>query len=532
MTEQTLLLVEVTGIQDYVFSSNQLAQNVGASELVRKASTDWVYQHLPQPNNVDSPQADHSWVVTDRGLEKDSLSAEVIYTGGGNALVLFACDTEAKQFARELSRHTLESAPGLPIVLKRARFDPRTTVLRTLLRELRRDMVQRKLARLPSVPLPGLGVTAACVFTGAPAVVSRYDRLVSEEVRAKLDAESDGNLRLHQLAQQVRGMDLGFLRNFDQIGEKGESSYLALVHTDGNEMGKRFEDLGSDCTTPQQNPDYILALRHFSKSIEAAANEALNATADRLLAATDLREGLIGQKVPVPQDGTDFCLPFRPIVFGGDDVTFVCDGRLGLDLATTYLSAYSSKHLADGNPAHARAGIAVVPSHFPFSRAYDLAEELCRSAKEYISKANESEGLTALDWHFAVSGPLLDLHQIREREYRVTEGPLEMRPVRLSNPNGEWRSWETFRRIVADFQKPESEGGRWEGRRNKVMALRDALRIGSKAVRLFLQAEEPLAEIPGYHNMSIEGWHGGRCGYYDAIEALDFYVSLEGGQMQ
>jgi hypothetical protein len=214
-------------------------------------------------------------------------------------------------------------------------------------------------------------------------------------------------------------------------------------------------------------------------------------------------------------------------------VTFVCDGRLGLDLATTYLSAYSSKCLADGKPAHARAGIAVVTSHFPFSREYDLAEELCRSDKEYISKANESEGLTAVDWHFAVSGPLLDLHQIREREYRVAEGPLEMRPVRLSNPKGDWRSWETFRRIVADFQKPESEGGRWEGRHNKVKALRDALRTSRAAVRLFLQAEDSLAEIPGCHNMSKEGWHGsGRCGYYDAIEALDFYVSLEGGQMQ
>jgi hypothetical protein len=26
------------------------------------------------------------------------------------------------------------------------------------------------------------------------------------------------------------------------------------------------------------------------------------------------------------------CLPFRPLVYGGDDVTFVCDGRLGLVL--------------------------------------------------------------------------------------------------------------------------------------------------------------------------------------------------------
>ncbi|MBC8493019.1 MAG: hypothetical protein H8D43_04460, partial [Chloroflexi bacterium] len=50
MAQQTLMLMEATGIQDYIFGSNQLAQNIGASELVTQATTDWVYERLPQPH--------------------------------------------------------------------------------------------------------------------------------------------------------------------------------------------------------------------------------------------------------------------------------------------------------------------------------------------------------------------------------------------------------------------------------------------------------------------------------------------------
>ena len=36
MSQQVLMLIEATGIQDYIFGSNKLAQNIGASELVRQ----------------------------------------------------------------------------------------------------------------------------------------------------------------------------------------------------------------------------------------------------------------------------------------------------------------------------------------------------------------------------------------------------------------------------------------------------------------------------------------------------------------
>lgn len=41
MASKIMLSVEASGIQEYIFGSNQLAQNIGASELVRRATEDW-----------------------------------------------------------------------------------------------------------------------------------------------------------------------------------------------------------------------------------------------------------------------------------------------------------------------------------------------------------------------------------------------------------------------------------------------------------------------------------------------------------
>ena len=66
----------------------------------------------------------------------------------------------------------------------------------------------------------------------------------------------------------------------------------------------------------------------------------------------------------------------RALVFGGDDVTFVCDGRLGLSLATLYAREFAAETAKrpECGPLTARAGIAIVKTHYPFARAYALAD--------------------------------------------------------------------------------------------------------------------------------------------------------------
>jgi hypothetical protein len=230
------------------------------------------------------------------------------------------------------------------------------------------------------------------------------------------------------------------------------------------------------------------------------------------------RNPQIGGVVPIQGDK----LPFRPIVFGGDDLTFVCDGRLGLTLAARYLQEFEEETRKVGlKHLHACAGVAVVKVHYPFARAYQLSEALAGSAKRYV-RDNPPDDFSALDWHFAAGGLLGSLDEIRTREYQVSEGMLTMRPLRLQEQRPEWRTWPRFVHVVEEFTE------NWADRRNKVIALRGALREGIAAVRRFLTAYgEKLPTLDeSVGSLQETGWSGHICGYFDAIEALDFYVPL------
>jgi hypothetical protein len=97
----------------------------------------------------------------------------------------------------------------------------------------------------------------------------------------------------------------------------------------------------------------------------------------------------------------------------------------------------------------------------------------------------------------------------------------------LEKPPDDWRSWAGFGRVAAEFVI----GPDWRGKRNKVIALREALRGGPEAVVQFRRAYG-LEKLPpwagGIGRLQDTGWDGaGRCGYFDAVEALDFFLPLE-----
>jgi hypothetical protein len=323
------------------------------------------------------------------------------------------------------------------------------------------------------------------------------------------------------LVESVKPPNYEFVYDFGDFGTKHESSYIAVVHTDGNGMGKRFQNFDKE-----NNRDYILKVRDLSRSIEKTSNNALSRTVERLIES--IEDNKIDAKIEISGK-----LPFRPIVFGGDDVTFVCDGRLGLTLAEFYLRTLTSEKLSDKEPLYARAGVAVVKSHYPFSRAVALAEELTKSAKKYIIERQKSpfneKYLSAIDWHFASGGIVGELKDIRDRQYTVnSDNLLYMRPLRLVSTGKDWHSWEIFNKTIEEFR-----GNDWAGRYNKIMSLREALRNGPEAVQQFTTMYDPhhLPKIPGNEDVSSStGWIGKCCTCYDAIEALDFFVPLKGGK--
>lgn len=566
MSKYTLTLLDTVGIQTYIFNSNVLRENIGASELVQRATRLWPFQIARDLGATNVNPGDLTGELTDlndaRHIEDGGLDAEIIYAGGGNCALLFADKDKARAFVTALSRTVLEEAPGLDVVAAHVdEVDLHSDVLVHQVQAALRALGEKKARRRTSMPLLGQATTAACQSTGLPAVGTDADkpglkpaeeppRLLAADILAKLRYVEKANRRLGDYLRHFRDAGLEIPYDFDNFGRAaGDISYIAVVHADGNGMGQRVGQLARDFAAVDKNRAYILALRNFSRAVEAIAQQALGDISALLLRHWDTRKNaIVGQGVVrdeglVPVGGPIalargekwLYIPFRPLVFGGDDLTFVTDGRLGLSLAAAYLAAFE-KAVADHCTAavaaktgiepylaglKACAGVSVVKTHYPFSAAYALAEDLCGNAKRAFDRQ-----VSALDWHFAATGLFGDLDAIRARHYTVKAGHLHLRPVRLPADGVTWRTWPGFTAVT----KTLAMHAEWRDKHNKVVALRQALRDGPEAVKRFRTIYQ-LKELPAWPGgpppLQESGWDVDRCGYFDAVEALDFFVPLE-----
>jgi hypothetical protein len=105
---------------------------------------------------------------------------------------------------------------------------------------------------------------------------------------------------------------------------------------------------------------------------------------------------------------------------------------------------------------------------------------------------------------------------------------LAMRPVRLNDNGSDWRTWSGFTQVVKEF----STGKDWKGRKNKVLVLRQVLRGGINTTQQFIQTYR-LQQLPRFpessgqsEQLARDGWLNRACGYFDAIEAMEFYLAL------
>ncbi len=548
MRNFTVTVLDTTGIQPYIFGSNRLRENIGASYLVSQATDNWAREALDtlkakinrevyafNPENPENHQPDAK-----PNIEDDELAAELVYAGGGNTILLFSDKQYAVQFTQILSKRILEEAPGINLVAVHEEFDWDSQSLYDVVQKLmKNDLDAKKRSRIPSSPLLGLGVTANCRSTQLVAVgmSDKFEDeddepyLISREIQKKRQAVNYANQKLKNnflSSENETSVTYEFPRRIDYMGRtKGDSSYVAVVHADGNGMGKRFQKFGENLS----NRDYIIAMRKLSHSVNQAGINALKKVVEILVQSIIEVDKDGKRKIKGKFEIKDNNLPFRPLVYGGDDVTFVCDGRLGLELAAIYLEELEKQPIADGLPIKACAGISVVKTHYPFARAYQLSEDLCKKAKKFVKDEKKGD-FSALDWHLAASGLSGSISEIRTREYQVPTGSLSMRPISLKKESdNDWRTWEGFTKIVKDFNEDED----WKGRRNKVIALREVLRQGIEATQKFLKnyriKDEQLPVFPEFSGQSLslaqKGWINGICGYFDAIEAMEFYISLK-----
>jgi hypothetical protein len=542
-----LVVLETSHIQKYIFGSNRLKENVGASYLVAAATEEWVHDVIFQldiSHNLDEPG------FLNNTIESNDLDVEILYCGGGNAVLLFRYDMIAKSFISILSRKALMEAPGLQLTFHKEEFNWHNASLSEAVGDALGVLKTQRSHQPPRTGIAGLGVTTMCASTSLPATMMDKDpdgnwQAISAEVYAKREAGDEvkdffGKLipEIEYQLKEEKALDYRFALEFDDLGRtKGESSFIAVVHIDGNDMGEIIRGMKKKYPTSKDNRPYIDAMRKFSENVKNAASDSLIKMLALLMNSIDEEVHKIqslNSKADIQLEKKDgkYILPFRPLVTGGDDITFVCDGRIGLDMAVSFIKAFE-KYTGEyfESKLTACAGVAIVNAHYPFARAYNLAEELCQSAKLERHDTGHKKGdkdRSLIDWHYTTGGLYDDLDGMREREYVGKDGLLYLRPVFIGeNEEHPHRTWDNVQRISTQFQTS------WSEHRSKAKALMDELREGDDAAKAFQirYMDDKNLTLPEIKDIQgNQTWHDGRCLYYDALELMDLYIPITEGE--
>jgi hypothetical protein len=207
-------------------------------------------------------------------------------------------------------------------------------------------------------------------------------------------------------------------------------------------------------------------------------------------------------------------MSYRDIYQEGDDITYVCRARFALKSARLILKA-----IADGvadldasgdlqvlRQVSASAGIAYVKPHFPFNRAYDIAEQCCRDAKD-IGKEEHKNSINIGYW--------LDYRVIRGSGTENSSYVQTMRPYCLAGPAGDHALDYDIRVFDATVKVLKDK----LFARSSLKAMRDSFIQGGLSSVLGNLASK---------GQKVEGFYSfdGKC-HSDSAEA-DFYLNEEG----
>ncbi len=403
----------VTGIQPYIFQSNRLIEIIGGSEIVEQLCTTLFRQFISQANSVISGDIIRTAAGNIRFLT-NKVDAERLYceypefleqyisgVSFSQAVVEYIGDYKA---AKEKLDIALASQRNVPLYSSDANIIARARAPRTGGAALYYHKWDKKMDKPDDEYFDAI--------LHAKHYAERYNPKNSKNKQHR-------NTTLdHKASIPEAYASYSYPTEFSHISTGGSKSWLAVVHADGNGMGKRLKEL------EQKYAGDGLAekLKVFSKKIEQATLGAYNKALKTVVLDEQVLESCADVKDP--NEKGDKYLHIRPLVMGGDDFTFIIRADLAIKFTTVYLDAFEKESATlleelklEGLTAC--AGIAFVKEKFPFHYAAHLAEDLCRYAKDKTERK-----ASAFQFHLVRDSFLEDYEGIVEREIKSFEyGP-------------------------------------------------------------------------------------------------------------
>lgn len=493
-SDEHLVFIETSGNQAYLFATNKLKENIGASQLTRLVGTQWAQQAA------------------------DSHHARTIIVTSGKAMFVAPTLAAGRGIVELITDKALREAPGLQVagaVVSMAEGEAKAIADAHRCFNKNRDvMVSVRAAVLPWAE--------PCATSGLPAVsqarVGKEQAWLSAESLAKRACADQWWAHMKSLftTSGIAEDDaqLFIETNIDALDKRFEDSqWLGVIFADGNALGQIFIDLEKHLKTLADRGvslgSPLEITKKFSQELEAATEWAFVRACDHI--------GKLGGQTASTTTAQPYKervhVPVIPLILAGDDMTILVQGEYALPFTKQYLASFEER---TGDSLHcptiaavtqvafgagrlsAGAGVALVKHHFPFHLAHKLAEDLMKSAKitkTAVLQDNSQDTpfpVSSLDFHVLYDSSYTRLEMIREHRLSVGQDRLYGGPYVITSSedmNGaadegkEWAEQYHIKHLldrVNALQVRDAQNEQLLLPNSQMHALRDTLPLGKR----------------------------------------------------
>lgn len=498
--KKLLLIMEVSQKQAYIFKKKELKKNIDASYTIDEiTSSGYFKKYFPEYYNEEK---------------------NLVYSGGGHTILVFDNDVEendntgkenqAVRFAKKLSKQIFCDYDELEVFIKIMDYNENDDPSKNI-QNLMQKLEEKKAIRRASFRQGTFGME-----------VLQEKKDVKTRREEKMEGEE---ITPYKLVTQLEKLG----------GNKDDNNFIAVVHIDGNLMGKKVqkndEDIdgilkpqGNKLTSGEKLDIYRAEKQKFSKDIDDLFQDAYNDMQNvvkKQIENGNLKDLSLEETKENGEKQINF--PIRRIIRAGDDICFVSEGRIGIECAVEYMKALWKR--SEGKNS-ACAGVAIVHQSYPFYKAYEIAESLCSSAKKYNASLDK-EGCAnacAIDWHIEYGEMYGGLDEIRKHYVDADGKSILARPYFVCG-KAEYegkagnRTYANFKQTMEEMEyalhnKCEDEEDRMIARR-KLKELRTYLKESDEAVDAYFEK----SRLDQYLTKNDKN--------FDVIEVMDTYIGFQ-----
>lgn len=417
-------------VQTFIFEVPRLKAMLGANALVGQVMRDELPKlALNKAVKLTWPEA----IAIAKNLPEDPLGkadnpAELYKQGilardGGHFIAVFEDKAAAQAFLDEAEQTLAERLPGVLFEATLADFEPDAASSNS-----QREAREIKARETHLLDLPVLQV---CEETGSgPASTKGKHGWQAQSVSHRqnwgeqfYEGRTNDIIGLMRQSKAIYPDEMGWKIPGD-LADIAAGGYLALIHADGNGIGKRYNQW-----------------REGVKSKPAIYQEAHGETffhSMRMVVRRAVVDALRGTFTE-----TGGVCPYQLLMLGGDDLLLICRSDLALPFAKHYAEELQKYPLADGKPLDVAIGIAIAQKNYPLHRLHELAESLASSAKRLHRSLNGAQ-TSVIDWQVVTQSWFEGVKEARQKseyiEYTAHDQAesllLTCRPYRVLGEDG------------------------------------------------------------------------------------------------